>query len=85
MTMKQFYSVPIGTCVRCGPFGTGVVAKREMVDTFLRRFDGKIGLKLVEPGREERATRVETTRQPNDNPDHTTPTKVTMVSTRPAR
>ncbi len=50
MTMKQFYSVPIGTCVRCGLFGTGVVAKREMVDTFLRRFDGKIGMKLVEPG-----------------------------------
>lgn len=50
MTVKQFRELPIGTCLRCGPLGSGVIVKREMVETFRRRFDGKIAMKLVEPG-----------------------------------
>ena len=42
-------------------------------------------MKLVETGREERATRVETTRHPKNTPGHKTADILTMVSTRPAR
>ena len=41
--------------------------------------------KPVEPGREERATRVETTPHPKSTPDHKSPDILTVVSTRPAR
>ncbi len=62
-----------------------VATRRRTV--FLLRFvtgisDGVRGfLKSVEPGRKERATRVETTRNPTSKPPNT----LTTVSTRPAR
>ena len=40
--------------------------------------------KPVEPGREERTTRVETTQQPTNRPNPSTLDTLTMVSTRPA-
>ena len=50
MTVKQFYTLPVGTCIRYGSVGRGVIVKREWVETILRRYDGKIAMKLVEPG-----------------------------------
>ena len=50
MTVKQFQTLPVGTCLRCGPLGCGVIVKREWVETIRRRFDGKIGMTLIEPG-----------------------------------
>lgn len=50
MTVKQFRTLPVGTCIRCGASGRGVIVKREMVETIRRRFDGKIAMKLIAPG-----------------------------------
>lgn len=50
MTVKQFRTLPVGTCIRCGASGRGVIVKREWVETIRRRFDGKIGMTMIEPG-----------------------------------
>lgn len=50
MTVKQFRTLPVGTCIRYGASGCGVIVKREWVETIRRRFDGKIGMTMIEPG-----------------------------------
>lgn len=50
MTMHQFYTVPVGTCVNCGALGRGVIVKREKIDSIMRRIDGGLDVRRMGPG-----------------------------------